>query len=96
MVGWLSYGVGNLKSTTSPPHAIEGSVFHVERGCVTCLGWGGVFMGAGLFRSFWFYGDVVVSRGTWAMLKYDSASQDIDARDHSLEVWKSKLNGIFF
>ncbi len=23
---------------------------------------------AGLFRSFWFYGDVVVSRGTWAML----------------------------
>ena len=68
MVGWLSYGVGNLKSTTSPPHAIEGSVFHVERGCVTCLGWGGVFMGAGLFRSFWFYGDVVVSRGTWAML----------------------------
>ena len=64
MVGWLSYGVGNLKSTTSPPHAIEGSVFHVERGCVTCLGWGGVFMGAGLFRSFWFYGDVVVSRET--------------------------------
>ena len=28
--------------------------------------------------------------------KYDSASQDIDACDHSLEVWKSKLNGIFF
>ena len=28
--------------------------------------------------------------------KNDSASQDIDAYDHSLEVWKSKLNGIFF
>ena len=32
------------------------------------LGLGGLFMGAGLFRSFWFYGDVVVSHGTWAML----------------------------
>ena len=68
VVGWLSYGVGNLKSTTSLPHVIEGSVFHVERGCVMCWGWGGVFMGAGLFRSFSFYGDVVVSRETWAML----------------------------
>ena len=28
--------------------------------------------------------------------KYDSASQDIDACDHSLDVSKSKLNGIFF
>lgn len=28
--------------------------------------------------------------------KYDSASQDIDACDHFLEVWKSKLSGIFF
>ena len=65
VVGWWSYGVGNLKSTTSLPHVIEGSVFHVERGCVMCWGWGGVFMGAGLFRSFWFYGDVVVSRETW-------------------------------
>ena len=40
-----------------------------------------------------------VSRGTWKLQlpgKYDSASQDIDACDHSLEVWKSKLNGIFF
>ena len=27
--------------------------------------------------------------------KNDSASQDIGACDHSLEVWKSKLNGIF-
>jgi len=68
MVGWLSYGVGNLKSTTSPPHAIEGSVFHVKRGCVTCWGWGGVFMGSWAVSFFWFYGDVVVSRGTWAML----------------------------
>ena len=40
-----------------------------------------------------------VSRGTWKLQlpgKYDSASQDIDACDHSLEVWKSKLNDIFF
>ena len=28
--------------------------------------------------------------------KYDSASQDIDVCDHSLDVSKSKLNGIFF
>ena len=28
--------------------------------------------------------------------KNDLASQDIDACDHFLEVWKSKLNGIFF
>ena len=28
--------------------------------------------------------------------KNDSASQHIDACDHFLEVWKSKLNGIFF
>ena len=40
-------------------------MFHVERGCVMCWGWGGVFMGAGLFHSFSFYGDVVVSRETW-------------------------------
>ena len=38
-----------------------------------------------------------VSRGTWKLQlpgKYDSASQDIDACDHSLDVSKSKLNGI--
>ena len=28
--------------------------------------------------------------------KYDSAYQDIDACDHSLEVWKGKLKGMFF
>ena len=32
------------------------------------LGLGRRLWEAGLFRSFWFYGDVVVSRGTWAML----------------------------
>ena len=45
------------------------------------------------------YRGVSVSRGTWKLQlpgKYDSASQDIDACDHSLEVWKSKLNDIFF
>ena len=65
MVGWLSYGVGNLKSTTSPPHAIEGSVFHVKRGCVTCWGWGGVFMGSwavSFFLVLWWCGGF-----TWNM-----------------------------
>ena len=28
--------------------------------------------------------------------KYDSAYQDIDACDHSLEAWKGKLKGMFF
>ena len=34
------------------------------------LGLGGLFMGAGLFRSFWFYGDVVVSRETWWVIGF--------------------------
>ena len=38
-------------------------MFHVERGCVMCWGWGGVFMGAGLFRSFSFYGEAYSAAG---------------------------------
>ena len=29
-----------------PPIVAEELVFHVKRGCVTCWGWGGVFMGS--------------------------------------------------
>lgn len=45
-------------------------------------------MGAGLFRSFWFYGDVDVSRGTWKLQSPGNMIQLLKTLMHVTIPWR--------
>ena len=83
---------GNLLRLQSCFLVVESfSMFHVKRWLFFVVG-GGRVLGFSFSCWGWMFHVEHGSLSRWE--KNDSASQHIDACDHFLEVWKSKLHGM--